>query len=75
MENVWITCAMVSKEVEVDVLELSDRILKRLKEAGIITLHDVIVNGNSGLQNVQYIKNVRASMIYDMAKEYIDDYL
>lgn len=64
-----------SKEVEVDVLELSDRILKRLKEAGIITLHDVIVNGNSGLQNVQYIKNVRASMIYDMAKEYIDDYL
>lgn len=64
-----------SKEIGIDVLGLSDRLQKRLREADINTLHDIIVTGKSGLQNIQYIKKVRANMIYDMTKEYIDDNL
>lgn len=64
-----------SNEIDINVLELSDRLLKRLREANINTLHDVITNGKSGLQKIQYIKQVRANMIYDLAKEYIDDNL
>ncbi len=64
-----------SREIDINVLDLSDRLMKRLREANINTLHDIISNGKSGLQKIQYIKQVRANMIYDLTKEYIDDNL
>lgn len=64
-----------SKDIGIEVLDLSDKLLARLKGANINTLHDVISSGKVGLQSIQYIKQVRANMIYDMTKEYIDDNL
>jgi hypothetical protein len=66
---------LTSKEVDIEVLGISSRLKARLNEANIKTLHDIIVAGKEGLMKIQYIKQVRASGIYDLAKEYIDDNL
>lgn len=64
-----------SKDITIDVLDISNRLIVRLNEAKVKTLHDIISMGKEGLEDIPYIKNVRSNMIFDLAKEYIDDNL
>ena len=65
----------VPEQVSINVLNLTTGILRRLKEAGIETLKDVITRGVNGLQEIYQIGTIRSNNIYYSTKEYIDDNL
>jgi len=83
----WLTCPFhqgisleiklpLPNEVNIDVLNLSTRIISRLKKYGHMnTLKDILSGGIEGLLLIPQIGQVRSKNIYYMVKEYVDDNL
>lgn len=62
-----------AEQVDISELDISDKILARLRGAGINTVKDILIKDMDGLKEINYIRDVRAKQIYVMAKEYCDD--
>jgi hypothetical protein len=62
-------------EVSISVINISERMRKRLESHGIKTLKDVIDAELEGLQKVEQVGPIRSKNIYYAVKEYIDDNL
>ncbi|MCK8828251.1 helix-hairpin-helix domain-containing protein [Natroniella acetigena] len=60
-------------DVKIDTLNVSDKMIRRLNEANIKTLFDIMDAGVKGLVEVPYIGYIRANNIYYTTREYIDD--
>ena len=83
----WVTCPFhqglsleiklpLPNEVSIDVLNLSNRIINRLKNHGHMNnLKDILDANINGLLKIPQIGQVRSKNIYYMAKEYVDDNL
>lgn len=62
-----------AEDIDISVLDISEKMDFRLRNAGINSVKDILRNGKEGLKAVDYISEVRAHKIYVMAKEYCDD--
>lgn len=62
-----------AEQVDISELNLSRKMILRLRRADINTVKDILLKGTEGLKEVNYIRDVRSKYIYVMAKEYCDD--
>lgn len=72
------TLEILGKQLELDVsrLDLSDRIVDRLKDGGVSKVRDVLgVSEDDLIEKVKYVGNVRARQISNTAKSAVLEYL
>lgn len=65
----------LAEEISIQVLSISEKMIKRLNDNGILTIKDVLNSDIEGLQQIYQIGTIRSKNIFFLAKEYTDDNL